>query len=292
MTELQLNLYEAFLPGEVELVIRKRPDKLLPGEAEFGRNDPTLSVLVAQGNTPSGSYQKSFQTYDLHPPLVQRLIAEGLANAFPKNLRLERELLSFTIFDPNDKVNVDVEFMDLLRGVSFRAEHVTNQRKSYYGFLVSMKVRQMFNDSADRDLLLQSAIGEQVRIVRDARPQRVKLLSVVGTSAQVETHEFETVEVPTDHLEVSVAQSVLARYAHAIGRPELTSKIIVDTQAASFRYTAGGAKARNWLKSEMNFIGSWLARLSHNGRLPFKLPNSSTECYVGIRPAVVKERNA
>lgn len=290
MTELQVNLFDAFLPSEVELLIRNRPDRLLFGEAEFGEKDPELSVLVAQDLAPSGAFKESFQTYDLHPPLIQRLIVEGLANSFPTKFLVERELLSFSIFDPQDKVKVDAEFIDLLRGVSFRAEHVTSQGKSYYGFFVSMKVRRKFSDSADRSLLLQSAVGEQVRVVRDGRAERVKLVGVSGKSAKVETREFETMDVAADELEVSAAQSILARYAQSIGKPEVTSRLIVDSQVASFRYNATGTRVRTWLKAEMHFVGSWLARLSQNGRLPFTLPNSSSECYVGIRPAVAKER--
>ncbi|MBL8065899.1 MAG: hypothetical protein JNM34_08575 [Chthonomonadaceae bacterium] len=291
MRELQLNLYEAFLPGEVELLIRERPDTLLHGESEFGHKDPNLSVLVAEGTAPSGSFIESFQTYDLHPPLVQRLIVEGLANSF-KRLVVERELLTFNIFDPKDKVIVSADFIDLLRGVSFRAEHVTFQGKSYYGFFVSMKVRRHFNETADRKLLLESAIGEQVRVVQDGRVQRVKLLEVKGAKAKTETDSFEVIQVPSSEIQVSAGQSILARYAQAIGQPELASTLIVESQVASFRYTSAGTKARHWLKSEMNFVGSWLARLGQNGRLPFKLPNSPTECYVGIRPAVVKEKSS
>jgi len=290
--ELQLNLYEAFLPGEVELLIRERPEKLIPGEAEFGPKDSNLSVLVAEGTAPSGSFAESFQTYDLHPPLVQRLIVEGLANSFGKKLLVERELLAFNIFDPKDKVKVSADFIDLLRGVSFRAEHVTSQGKSYYGFFVSMKVRRKFNESADRKLLLNSALGEQVRVVQDGRARRVKLLDVKGAKAQAETDDLEVIQVPSDEIQVSADQTILARYAHAISRPELTSAILVESQVASFRYTSAGTKARNWLKSEMNFVGSWLARLSQNGRLPFQLPNSPSQCYVGIRAALVKERNS
>lgn len=291
MTELNINLYEAYLPTDIDLVVRTRPDKLLAGELLLGHLDESLSVVVEQGVKIAETSVKSYPTFDLNPFLVQRLLTEGLATSFSRKHIVERETLSFNIFDPKDKVKVDVDFIDLLRGVSFRAEHVTSQGKSHYGFYCSMRVRRKFNESVQRGLVLQAAIGEDVRVVSGTRGQRAKLLRVDSGVAQVETRDFDTIEVKTDDVHVGATPTILARYAQSVGQPDATSRVIIDSQVASFRYSATGSRVRSWLKSEVNFVGSWLARVSQNGRLPFTIPNSESECYVGLKPALVKERS-
>lgn len=290
MKDLQLNLFEVFLPGEVELLVRERPELLNPGEFEFGPKESRLSVLTSQTEPKTEFQRQSFQTYDIQPTQLQRLLVEGLAYSFESKMLVERELLSISVFDPKDKVASSPNFIDLVRGVTFRSEHVTSQGKSHFGFFASMKVRQRFNEFADRERLLRLSIGEQARVDIKGRSQRVKLVDVSGPIARVEPDCGDAFDVQAKDVQLNAGHGLISRYAREIGQSDLASKLLVESQVASFRFTQSGSKARTWLKFETNFVSSWLARLSQNGRLPFTLPNSPTECYVGIRPTTIKER--
>lgn len=289
MTELQVNLYEAFLPIEVELLVRPRPEKLEEGELLLGRLDESLSVVAQAGLSLQGTSSKSFPTSDLSPGLMQRLLVDGLATSFSqRKCMVEREKLSFNVFDPKDRVKVDFDFIELLRGISFRAEHLTIQSKSYYAFYASMRVRRRFTDSVDSAKLLKAALGEEVRVMDGEHSERVKLLRLGDRHVEVETGDFTVKQVLLKDVQIGATPSILSRYSQAIGQGDAHSRILVASQVASFRYNASGARVRSWLKAEFNYVGSWLAKMSQGGRLPFMLPNSTAECYLGVKASTAR----
>ena len=290
MTELQINLYEAFLPSEVVLKVRSKPDKLLDGELLLGSLADNISVAVKPGLEVENATHESFLAHDLNPGLMLRLLTEGLATSFTaRKLVVEREKLSFNVFDAKDQVKTEFDFIELVRGISFRAEHLTIQNKSHYAFYASMRVRRRFSAQVDSDKLHAAAVGEEVRIIDGERSERAKLIRIVGKLADVETQDFEAKQVALKDIQIGASPSILSRYSHAIGHPEFNSQILIASQVASFRYNASGARVRSWLRAEVNYVGSWLAKTSQGGRLSFFIPNSPSECYVGIKPATSRE---
>jgi len=295
--ELQVNLFEVPLPDKpfaLQLRVLAKDETLQPFERLLpdSATGERRAVLVT-ASLDKSSYREEFvAAKDLPPFLIECLLEHGLRAALVRAGKdIETALTSFVAFDPKDTVATSEKFLELRKGVEFRSDHVSFDRRHTFGFFASLKVRLRFTIDLLDSKLVDAAIGKEVHTNSAASHRRMILQSVDSkskTARLYDDQEDATHEVAFSQVTVPANRPILAHYCQSIGKPQLAQQLIHQSQEASFRLTRSGNKNRGWLKSELEFVRAWLLHASSGGRLVFPIPNTAQDVYLSATPATAR----
>ena len=296
--DLQLNLFEVPLPDKpFGLWIRAlaQAETLNPFERlwEDASTGSRRAILIKPTADTSTYAEEFIASKDLPPFLVQALLEQGLQSTLHKSGKeIERTLTSFVAFDAEDTVTTSEKFLELRKGVEFRSDYISFERRHTFGFFASLKVRLRFTIDLSDTKLAEAAKGREV-YVEDGGTHHRRVLLAVDASAKTarlfDQQTDQTQDVSISTIRVPAARPILASYCQSLGKSsQLTSQLIHQAQEASFRLTRSGSKNRSWLKNELEFVRAWLLRASPGGRLVFPLPNTTQDVYLSAMPATAR----
>ena len=295
--ELQVNLFEVPLPDKpfaLQTRLLAQGENLNPTERllKNADGDEKRAVLVAESQERGGYREELISARDLPPFLVQALLEHGLQSGLIRaGKEIEAAFTSFVAFDSKDTVATSEKFLELRKGVEFRSESISFDRRHTFAFYASLKVRLRFTMDLTDAKLSAAAIGKDVHVEAAYGHRQMCLQSIdskLGRAILQSDEDGKNLEVPISQVRVPASRPILAAYCQSIGKSHLTQQLIHQAQEASFRLTRSGNKNRGWLKSELEFVRSWLLHASSGGRLVFSIPNTTQDVYLSATPATAR----